>query len=155
MLILILLLKPSPPRQSHKPCMICTLNFLLLRLGLSPQKEHQQISVNAAYRGGRGGGRGPMRGHGDGSFRGGRDGDRNGGPGGNKIPYQVCGKTGHGALLCYKRFDASNNGEEKHALAATTGYNVDTEWYTDTGVTNHITSELDKLTMKEKYGGLD
>jgi hypothetical protein len=95
-----------------------------------------------------------MCGRGDGSFRprmrGGRDGDRNGGRGGNKIPYQVCGKTGHGALWCYKRFDASNNGEEKHAHAATTDYNVDTEWYTDIGATDHITSELDKLIMKEK-----
>jgi hypothetical protein len=30
---------------------------------------------------------------------------------------------------------------------------VDTNWYTDTGATDHITSELDKLPMKEKYGG--
>jgi hypothetical protein len=46
-------------------------------------------------------------------------------------------------------------GEEKHAHAATTGYNVDTEWYTDFGATDYITFELDKLTIKEKYGGLD
>jgi hypothetical protein len=32
---------------------------------------------------------------------------------------------------------------------------VDTEWYTDTGATDHITFELDKLTMREKYGGTD
>jgi hypothetical protein len=38
---------------------------------------------------------------------------------------------------------------------ATTGYNVDTEWYTDTGATDHITSELFKLTIREKYGGSD
>jgi hypothetical protein len=30
---------------------------------------------------------------------------------------------------------------------------VDTNWYTNTGATDHITSELDKLPMKEKYGG--
>jgi hypothetical protein len=39
--------------------------------------------------------------------------------------------------------------------ATTTGYNVDTKWYTDISATYHITSELDKLMMKEKYGGLD
>jgi hypothetical protein len=33
------------------------------------------------------------------------------------------------------------------------GYNVDAAWYSDTGATNHITSELDKLTMHEKYTG--
>jgi hypothetical protein len=27
---------------------------------------------------------------------------------------------------------------------------VDTNWYGDTGATNHITSELNKLTMREK-----
>jgi hypothetical protein len=32
---------------------------------------------------------------------------------------------------------------------------VDREWYTDTGATDHIISELDKLTMREKYGGTD
>jgi hypothetical protein len=30
-------------------------------------------------------------------------------------------------------------------------YNVDTDWYTDTGATDHITSDLNKLTMREKY----
>jgi hypothetical protein len=93
-----------------------------------------------------------MRGCSDGGNRGGRG----GGHGNcNKIPCQVCGKTGHGALQCYKRFDANYNGEDKYANAATTGYNMDIEWYTDTGATDHITSELDKLTTREKYGGAD
>jgi hypothetical protein len=70
-------------------------------------------------------------------------------------PCQVCGKTGHGALCCNKRFDANYNGEDKYENAATTRYNVDTEWYTDTSATDHITSELDKLTTREKYGGAD
>jgi histone deacetylase 1/2 len=30
---------------------------------------------------------------------------------------------------------------------------VDTNWYSDTGATDHITDELEKLTMKEKYNG--
>jgi len=32
---------------------------------------------------------------------------------------------------------------------------VDTKWYTDTGSTDHITGELEKLSMKEKYKGKD
>jgi hypothetical protein len=31
------------------------------------------------------------------------------------------------------------------------GYNVDIAWYSDTGATDHITSDLDKLAMHEKY----
>jgi hypothetical protein len=34
-------------------------------------------------------------------------------------------------------------------------YNVDKNWYTDTGATDHITSELEKLAFKEKYNGGD
>lgn len=34
-------------------------------------------------------------------------------------------------------------------------YGVDTNWYADSAATNHITGELDKLTMREKYNGGD
>jgi hypothetical protein len=95
-----------------------------------------------------------MRGRGDGDFHGGRGGGRNGGHEGNKITC-LRGKTGHSTLRCFKRFDASYSGEEKHVNVATTGYNVDIEWYTDIDATDHFTSKLDKLTMQEKYGGLD
>jgi hypothetical protein len=33
------------------------------------------------------------------------------------------------------------------------GYNIDPTWYSDTGATDHVTSELDKLVMREKYTG--
>jgi hypothetical protein len=33
------------------------------------------------------------------------------------------------------------------------GYNVDTAWYSDTRATDHITSELDKIVVHEKYMG--
>jgi hypothetical protein len=135
-----------------------TLNDLYSQLLISEarveaQKEQQQINVNAAFRGSGRGGRGHMHGCSDGGFRGcggGRHGDH-----GNKIPCQVYGKTGHSALRCYKCFDASYNGEEKHANAASTGYNVDPEWYIDTGATDHIISELDKLAIHERYDGSD
>jgi hypothetical protein len=127
--------------------------LLIAEARVESQKEQQQISANAAYHGGSRGGHGPMCGHEDGGFRG-RGGGHNGGRG-NKGPCQVCGKTSHSALRCYKRFDASYNSEEKHVNAATTGYNVDIEWYTDMGATDHTTSELDNLVICEKYGGSD
>jgi hypothetical protein len=47
--------------------------------------------------------------------------------------------------------------EERHvnAAIAMNAYNVDTNWYTDTGATDHVTSELNKLTVREKYHGND
>jgi hypothetical protein len=33
------------------------------------------------------------------------------------------------------------------------GYSIDTAWYSDTGATDHITGELDKLAVREKYNG--
>jgi hypothetical protein len=101
--------------------------LLTVEARVESQKEHQQINVIAAYRGGRGGGgRGYTRGRGDGNFYGGRGGGRGRGRS-NKIPCQVCGKTRHSTLRCYKHFDASYNGEEKQVHAATTSYNVDTD----------------------------
>ena len=38
---------------------------------------------------------------------------------------------------------------------ATTSYNIDPPWYFDTGATDHLTGELDKLAMKEPYKGKD
>lgn len=39
--------------------------------------------------------------------------------------------------------------------SAATSYGVDTNWYLDTGATDHITGELEKLSVKEKYNGTD
>jgi hypothetical protein len=36
---------------------------------------------------------------------------------------------------------------------ATSSYNLDSAWYAYSAATNHITSDLDKLTTKENYGG--
>jgi hypothetical protein len=95
-----------------------------------------------------------MHGRRDGNFHGGHGGGRGGGRG-NKVPCHVCGKIGHKALCCYKHFDANYNSEEKQAHTATTGYSVDTDWYTNTSATDHITLELDKLMTREKYHGSD
>jgi hypothetical protein len=53
---------------------------------------------------------------------------------------------------CFKRFDASYMGE-KSANAVATSYGVDSNWYVDSGAIDHITGELDKLTVRDTYNG--
>jgi hypothetical protein len=115
-------------------------------------------SANAATRGGRCGfNRGNSREHGRGRGRG------NGGNGGrpqqniDRLTYQLCGKEGHTVLRYYKRFNTSFTGPSEQHLAstATTSYGVNTNWYTDTGATDHITGEMEKLTVRDKYHDTD
>jgi hypothetical protein len=73
---------------------------------------------------------------------------------GKKNPCEIYGKLDHDAVKCWYRYDQGN--EENHsANAATTSYNVDPSWYADTGATDHITHDLDKMAVKEKYQGND
>jgi hypothetical protein len=70
--------------------------------------------------------------------------------------YQICGKGSHEAADCWYRYDESYQGSNtKNAGSATTNYGVDTNWYMDSGATDHITSELEKLTVHDKYHGQD
>jgi len=112
-------------------------------------------SANVASRGGgRGGsgGRGGYRGGGHGNNRGrsnnggrGRGGSNNGRP---KIKCQLCKKEGHSVVECWYRFDEDFVApEEKSANTAGNNYGVDTNWYTDTGSTYHITGALDKMVI--------
>jgi hypothetical protein len=132
------------------------------------QREQYHMVANAAARGGGGGGgnRQANRGgyHGNRSGGGGSNSNRNNGgggrPGNPNNPYkdhqcQVCWKLGHTALRCWKRFDKNYNVPDKVANAASTSYNLDPVWYADSAATDHITSDLDKLTMRENYGGND
>ena len=108
------------------------------------------------YRGGRSGGRG----HGDGGRGGGTGGSNNNSRPSSQQPFdandnphtqcQVCGKYGHTALRCWKRFNKDYQGKEKTAASATHAYGVDTNWYLDTGATDHVTGEVDKLTIRDK-----
>jgi hypothetical protein len=115
-------------------------------------------SANAITRGGHrgfnhgGGGRG--RGRGNNSH--------DGRPGHNSYntdrpTCELCDKEGHTVLRCYKRFDASFTRPPEHrsTLTATTSYGVDTNWYTKTDATDHITGELEKLTVWDKYHDKD
>jgi histone deacetylase 1/2 len=84
---------------------------------------------------------------------------RNQSSGGQKVRFngwcQVCFKEGHSATSCWHRFDVDYVYDEKNANSANHVYKVDTNWYTDTGATDHITSELDKLVIHDKYNGSD
>ncbi|KAK1696905.1 hypothetical protein QYE76_013602 [Lolium multiflorum] len=86
--------------------------------------------------------------------------------GGNHPTCQICSKVGHVASCCFKRFDrnflgAGNDGRymEKQVAAfsvtayhgSTSSFPVDPSWYADTGATDHLTNELDKLHVKEQY----
>jgi hypothetical protein len=45
-------------------------------------------------------------------------------------------------------------GEEKSANS-TNSYGVDSNWYADSGATDHVTGELDKLAIRDTYNGND
>ncbi|KAK1695332.1 hypothetical protein QYE76_012029 [Lolium multiflorum] len=81
---------------------------------------------------------------------------------------QLCGLDGHIASRCHRRFKQDflgigNNGkgnEKQVALASheqgsTPSYPIDHTWYMDTGATNHLTSEMGKLSTQEPYRGND
>jgi hypothetical protein len=130
------------------------------------QREQYHMVANAAARGGSDENRQANHGgyHGNRSGGGGSNSNRNNGGGGrpanpnNLYKYhqcQVCGKLGHTTLCCWKRFDKNYNGPDKVANAASTSYNLDPAWYTDSAATDHITGDLDKLTMRKNYGGND
>jgi hypothetical protein len=45
--------------------------------------------------------------------------------------------------------------EEPSAMVATSSYKIDPNWYSDTGATDHITSDLDHLAVWEQFNGGD
>ncbi|XP_066380470.1 uncharacterized protein [Miscanthus floridulus] len=132
-----------------------------------------QFSANAATKGnrsGRGSSNNPRsrddgnRG-GFGRGGGGRGRSNNNGGGGNGhgrnfqpgVLCQICGKEGHPAYHCRKRFDNNYNGPPQKSVSSATSssYGVDTNWYVDSGATDHITGELERLTTRNKYHGGD
>jgi hypothetical protein len=72
---------------------------------------------------------------------------------------QVCSKPGHTALTCYHRFDNSYIVEtppNMQALLATPNYAPDPNWYSDSGATHHLTSDLANLNVRaDEYHGPD
>jgi len=70
-----------------------------------------------------------------------------------QVRCQVCLKPNHTAKECWHRFDEDYVPKERFVAAAAPSYGVDTNWYTDSGSTDHITSNLGQLHAKEKYSG--
>jgi hypothetical protein len=60
------------------------------------------------------------------------------------------------ALRCwYHMDDTYQEDPPSAALASTRSYQVDPNWYCDTGATDHITNVLKRLAMHEQYHGGD
>jgi hypothetical protein len=68
---------------------------------------------------------------------------------------QVCFKLGHTADRCWHGFDENYVPHAKLVAAAMNSYTIDTNWYTNIGATEHITGELEKLSLRNKYNGGD
>jgi hypothetical protein len=110
-------------------------------------------SANVAGRGGSPG-RGHASGRGRGRGRGVHGRDVSGSS--RRSPCQICGKEVHTAIRCWYRMDDSYTDDPPSAnMVATSSYQVDPNWYSDTGATDHITSDLDRLTMRQQYNGGD
>nr|KAJ0194424.1 hypothetical protein LSAT_V11C800397680 [Lactuca sativa] len=79
-------------------------------------------------------------------------GNSNGGP-----RCQVYFIPGHSALNCRNWFkDAYQADDYRGGNSVTTSpYNGDPNWYIDTGATDHLTSDLDRLSVQECYNGKD
>ncbi|CAO2145820.1 unnamed protein product [Urochloa humidicola] len=133
-------------------------------------------SVNMAQRGGRGGNinsRGRGRGNGrnnnnssnfnanshQGNSNGGNGRSNNNNYGRGNSSYrgntsnsrpicQVCYKTSYTAERCWHRFDEEYVPEERHVAAAMSTYNIDTNWLVDSGSTDHVTGDLEKLSAR-------
>lgn len=123
-------------------------------------------SANAATRG-RGRGTGHGRGRSSFGSRGSNLPVGYGNPDQDESPVcQLCERTGHTVHKCWYRFNeryvAPRDGGAhqfrtgpRHSASSAVPYGVDTNWYFDSGSTDHITSELDNLTTHERYTGKD
>jgi histone deacetylase 1/2 len=129
-----------------------------------------QASGNVASRGrgrgnyrGRGNGRGNNRGQGRGNSQGHGGGfqtsnkqassNNNNNSNSKTMVCQICKKGNHEAPDCWYQY--VEDYQQKTVGIANTGYGVDTNWYVDSGASDHITSELEKLTVRDKYRGHD
>ena len=78
---------------------------------------------------------------------------------------QLCERTGHTVHDCWyrlnKKYVAPRDGGQKpirtaplkSASTAINSYGVDTNWYFDSGSTDHITNSLEQLSTRERYNG--
>lgn len=73
----------------------------------------------------------------------------------NRPLCQVCYKRGHLAPDCWHRYEEDFSPDERNVASAMTAYNLDANWYADSGASDHVTGELEKLSIREKYKGGD
>ena len=76
-----------------------------------------------------------------------------------KLCYQICNWTGQTALDWYHRMDYSFQGRhppsQLAAMAASFHQKNESQWYADSGATNHITNDLANLSLQSGYQGKD
>jgi hypothetical protein len=77
--------------------------------------------------------------------------DDNGGQ--NRPRCQVCLRVGHTANMCWYHFDEDYVPDQRVANMAFGSTSTNPNWYLDSGATDHITGELEKLTMNKCYIG--
>uniref|UniRef100_A0A453A4U3 Retrotransposon Copia-like N-terminal domain-containing protein n=1 Tax=Aegilops tauschii subsp. strangulata TaxID=200361 RepID=A0A453A4U3_AEGTS len=111
---------------------------------------------NRGDRGGNRGDRGGNRQQGDyGGNRGGGDRGDYGGGADTRIQCQLCRGPGHYAWECGQRYNHAFQPQHSKmaGLAAASPPSIlgEPTWFTDTGASDHITSDLDRLTIREKY----
>jgi hypothetical protein len=70
--------------------------------------------------------------------------------GGRERPQcQVCGKVGHTAVVYWYRYD-EDYALGGHMAATTSSSGTDPNWYLNSGAIDHITSELEKMTLHDR-----
>jgi hypothetical protein len=74
----------------------------------------------------------------------------------DNIVCQICKKEGYSAYTCLWHYvDNDNDDEYDNDEKEVNAAYVDTNWYTDTGATDHITGSLKKLMIRDRYHGKD
>ena len=69
----------------------------------------------------------------------------------NRVRCQLCKKPGHEVMDCWHRYDEDYVPDARHVTAEIMEQGGDgTVWYADSGATDHVTNELDKLSMRER-----
>ena len=57
-------------------------------------------------------------------------------------------------MSCWKRFQKNYHGPERIAGAAIGSYGgIESQWFSDTGATDHVIGELEKLHVRDRYHG--
>ena len=136
--------------------------------GTGRGRDQGRNRSNSSGGGGRGRGSGPGARSGGGGYTSTNAPARSGGGGfnnnhtssgpssSNRVRCQLCKKPGHEVMDCWHRYDEDYVPDARHVAAAIREQGGDgTVWYADSGATDHVTNELEKLSMRERYLGND